>query len=160
MADTNVPEHQHRAADMPFMHFGAVPVSVEGPVYVPAEGAAPALSRFEISYYPHLMRRVATRAGWPWVHSSHARFYVMTNLDVDRMDQATRTARHRDRVSYPDGPEGHPLHTFSLDVPVAITQCDLVIAEDANDGRMITMTPQVIPLNVPATAPEGDGDGS
>ena len=160
MADNQVPEHQHSAADVPFMHFGELPVSITGPVYVPPQGSAPALSRFEVSYYPHLMRRAVAPAGQVWVHQSHTMFFVMTDQDIDQTDQATRTARSEDVVSYPDGDDRPPLHTFNLDVPTAITQCDFVVSENSSNGRQITMSPYIIPLNVPATAPtEGDDDG-
>ena len=152
-------EQEITRADLPFMHFGEPPVRVDGPVYVPAEGAAPARSRFEISYYPHLMRKAVSLIGQPWVHNSDAQFYLMTNQDVDRTDGYIRPHKVSEVETFPDGDDQPPLNVITLDIPVSITECSLVVSENASNNRMITMSPLVIPLDVPAVMPnEGGSD--
>ena len=150
------PEHN---SDAQFNAFN-VPVHVDGPDYVPADGAKPAMSRFRVSYYPHLMRVPATKPGGVWLHTSDAEFFLSTRQDIDRSSEHTRTFMYpSEEVAYPDGADGYPMRTMTIEIPVVITQCDLVVAERITSPGASLMAPQRIPLNVPATAPDGDGDG-
>ena len=136
-----------------------VPVHIDGPVYVPSDGAKPAMSQFRVSYYPHRMRIPATKPGGVWLHTSDAEFFLSTRQDIDRTGESTRTFMYHDEeVSYPDGPDGYPMRTMTIEIPVIITQCDLVIAERITSPGACFLAPQRIPLNVPATPPEHSDD--
>ena len=126
--------------------------TIEGPVYVPAEPATgkPAMSQFRISYRVNHMRTRMVQPGVPWRHQSRTTYFLATQQDLDAVEKPTTYMVPDHEMSVVDG---HMVRTDTFEIPVEITQCDLVVSEVCSNHSPITIAPYRIPLNVPAEPP-------